>query len=151
MIVFDLICTCGFTFEGWFEDRRDFESQQTAALLVCPQCGSQKVRKILSPVSSLRSGPRPAVQPPAEDRSEPSEGEKAKGARLLRAVQDFVKNNFEDVGPRLATEALKIHYGVEKPRNIRGVTTAEEEKTLEKEGINLLKVPMPAGDDGSMN
>lgn len=150
MIVYDLTCTCGFTFEGWFEDRRDFESQQTAALLVCPQCGGQDVRKILSPVSSIQSEPRAAAQQPV-NRSESSEGEKAKAARLLHAVQDFVKNNFEDVGPRLAAEALKIHYGVENPRNIRGVTTAEEEKTLEKEGINLLKVPMPAGDDGSMN
>lgn len=55
------------------------------------------------------------------------------------------------MGPQLAQEALKIHYGVEAPRNIRGVTTAEEEKTLEKEGINLLKLPLPEGGDESAN
>ena len=50
MIVFDLVCYCGYTFEGWFNDRQDFECQQTASFLVCPRCNSREIRKILSPV-----------------------------------------------------------------------------------------------------
>ena len=50
MIVFDLACGCGYTFEGWFQDRQDFDKQQTAAFLVCPVCGGREIRKILSPI-----------------------------------------------------------------------------------------------------
>jgi len=66
---------------------------------------------------------------------------------VLRTVQKFVEKNFEDVGTRLAEESLKIHYGVKEARNIRGVVTEEEEKVLEQEGIELLKVPIVSEDD----
>ena len=61
---------------------------------------------------------------------------------FLLAVQEVVEKNYEDVGPNLAKESLKIHYGVSEPTNIRGVTTADEEKMLKAEGIELLKIPM---------
>ncbi len=63
--------------------------------------------------------------------------------KALETLQNFVEKNFEDVGTDLAKESLKIHYGVSESRNIRGVTTAAEEKELQKEGIELLKIPMP--------
>ena len=40
-------------------------------------------------------------------------------------------------------EVLKIHYGVTENRNIRGVATSEEEKTLKEEGISFIKIPVP--------
>jgi hypothetical protein len=58
-----------------------------------------------------------------------------------------VHKNFDDVGSEFAKEALKIHYGVAEPRNIRGVSTPEEEKTLDKEGIEYFKIPMPSSPD----
>jgi len=42
---------------------------------------------------------------------------------------------------------LKIHYGATEPRNIRGVSTKEEEKTLKEEGIQFFKIPIPAPPD----
>jgi hypothetical protein len=39
---------------------------------------------------------------------------------------------------------LKIHYGASAPRNIRGVSTPREEKTLKDEGIQFFKLPMPS-------
>jgi hypothetical protein len=140
MIVFDLACVCGYTFEGWFQDRSDFENQQTASFIVCPECGSRDIRKILSPIrfqysridenSLLNEDSSVAVS--AEDAEE-----------ALKILQRYVEENFEDVGADLATESLKIHYGVSEPRNIRGVTTESEEKKLKEEGINLIKIPMP--------
>ena len=62
-------------------------------------------------------------------------------------IVDFVQKNFDDVGCNFAKEALKIHYGAVEPRNIRGVSTKEEEKTLEEEGIEFFKVPMPTTPD----
>ena len=64
-------------------------------------------------------------------------------------MAEFVEKNFEDVGADFTKEALKIHYGVTEPRNIRGVSTPEEEKTLKEEGIEFLKIPVakPSGED----
>ena len=139
MIVFDLACVCGFTFEGWFQDRSDFESQQTASLLSCPHCGSREIRKILSPThfKSSISEASYANKCSSDALVSPADAEKA-----LATLQKFVEENFEDVGVDLAKESLKIHYGVAEPRNLRGVTTESEEKKLKEEGIKLLKIPM---------
>jgi hypothetical protein len=144
MIVFELACACGYIFEGWFQDRHDFESQHAAAYLVCPECGSHKIRKILSPVSfQLVNQPLAEKSPetPSTETDQLAEVQKA-----LKTLQKFVEKNFEDVGTDLAKESLKIHYGVSESRNIRGVTTEAEEKNLKKEGIELFKIPMPAKD-----
>ena len=139
MIVFDLACVCGFTFEGWFQDRSDFESQQTASLLSCPHCGSREIRKILSPThfQSAISEASYANKCSSDASVSPADAEKA-----LATLQKFVEENFEDVGGDLAKESLKIHYGVAEPRNLRGVTTESEEKKIKEEGIKLLKIPM---------
>jgi hypothetical protein len=51
------------------------------------------------------------------------------------------------VGCDFAKEALKMHYGAAEPRNITGVSTKEEEKTLNEEGIQFFKIPMPIAPD----
>ena len=73
--------------------------------------------------------------------------EEAALAQLGKEAIEFVKKNFDDVGCDFAKEALKIHYGATEPRNIRGVSTKEEEKTLKEEGIQFFKVPMPMPQD----
>ena len=141
MIVFDLTCTCcGFTFEGWFQDRRDFEKQQTASFLACPQCSSREVRKILSPIRFQSSS---SSEDSLLQRKSLEAGATEDAGKALETLQKFIEENFEDVGVDLAKESLKIHYGVSEPRNIRGMTTESEEKKLKEEGINLLKIPMP--------
>ena len=67
--------------------------------------------------------------------------------KVGKEIVDFVEKNFDDVGCDFAKEALKIHYGATEPRNIRGVSTKEEEKTLKEEGIQFFKVPMPMPQD----
>ncbi len=139
MIVYDLKCTCGCQFEGWFENRSQFEQQNRENHIACPQCGSDDIDKILSPVAVRRTSadcftPNQLVNSPEQA------GETF--ANLLREVQEYVEENFEDVGHNLAKESLKIHYGVSKARNICGVATDEEEKMLKDEGVELLKIPM---------
>ena len=139
MIVFDLKCTCGCQFEGWFASRADFDRQNEGNLIACPQCGSDEIRKILSPVALHCGTTPPEPTPPSAEHHEITP---EIAMHFLRAVQDFVEQNFEDVGPKLAQESLKIHYGVAERRNIRGVTTEHEEKILRDEGIELLSLPM---------
>jgi hypothetical protein len=143
MIVFDLLCICGFQFEGWFQDSDGFREQQQAGLITCPECGDTNVHKILSPVA-VHTGPSSSpASMPADCEISPTAWQTA----VLHRIQEYVRNNFEDVGSKLASEALKMHYGIEEPRNIRGVTSPEEEKILQNEGVRLLKIPLPAPDE----
>jgi len=133
MIAFDLRCANGHIFEGWFEDSRAFESQKKKKLISCPVCNDISVFKIPTTFAIKSSG----------NDSTPS-GKEIAVAEMTKKVADFVENNFDNVGTEFATEALKIHYGVSEPRNIRGVSTSLEEKTLKEEGVQFFKVPIPA-------
>jgi hypothetical protein len=50
----------------------------------------------------------------------------------------------EDVGPRFAEEARKIHYREAEDRAIRGTASADETAALADEGIEVLALPLPA-------
>lgn len=136
MIAFDLQCGCGYCFEGWFESREDFDRQQAKGLINCPSCEGLEVRKILSPVAIGRPKHNQTVE---NDRAANFDQHLVD---FFKNVQTFVEKNFDDVGSRFAEESLKMHYGVSEPRNIRGVTTEDEEKMLESEGVDTLKVPI---------
>lgn len=140
MIVFDLACQCGVIFEGWFADRDDFTRQAEGGLISCPVCGGSGVRKILSPVRAL--GAKAGEEENITQVAVPVSPE-AKAREFLRALQEHVLNNFEDVGTRLAEESLKARYGLVEARNLRGVATPAEEEMLAGEGIELFKIPMP--------
>ena len=136
MIAYDLQCVNGHAFEGWFEDSQAYQTQKKKKLIACPACDTTQVSRIPS-TFAIKSSPIPQKGSPEE------ENLKTVGKEIV----DFVEKNFDDVGCDFAKEALKIHYGVEEPRNIRGVSTKEEEKMLKEEGIDFLKIPMPAPPD----
>ncbi len=138
MIAFDLECCNGHAFEGWFEDSRAFEDQKTRSLIACPLCETTDVAKKLS-TFAIKSSPRNNAESPS--------GKAAHLAALGKEISHFVEKNFDDVGADFATEALKIHYGAVEPRNIRGVSTDQEEKTLQEEGVKFFKVPVPKPPD----
>ena len=134
MIAYDLQCTQGHAFEGWFEDRKAYLDQKKKGLITCPICNVTSVDIVPSTFAIKSGGPSISKELAAENASlEKTEQE----------AIEFVKKNFDDVGADFAKEALKIHYGAVEPRNIRGVSTKEEEKTLEDEGIQFIKIPMP--------
>jgi hypothetical protein len=133
MIAYDLICQKGHTFEGWFEDARAYEKQKKKGLLTCPICNDAGVSRRPS-TFAIKS--RPAAEVPRPN------GVDLK--TLGRQIYDFVDKNFDNVGSDFAKEALKIHYGAAEPRNIRGVSTKQEEKTLKEEGVEFVKLPLPA-------
>ena len=134
MIAYDLQCTKGHAFEGWFEDRKAYLDQKKKGLVTCPICNVTSV-DIVPSTFAIKSG-APSI-------SKDHAAEKAILEKTEKEAFEFVKNNFDDVGADFAKEALKIHYGAAEPRNIRGVSTKEEEKTLEEEGIQFIKIPMP--------
>jgi hypothetical protein len=137
MIAFDLKCMNGHTFEGWFEDSRAYDTQKKRGLITCPVCNDTSVSKI--PSTFAIKGSQQEI---------PDNISKQMDLKNIgREIIDYVDKNFDNVGCDFAKEALKIHYGVTEPRNIRGVSTEEEEKTLKKEGIQFFKIPKPPSFD----
>ena len=142
MIAFDLECSGGHVFEGWFKNNGAFEEQVAKKLVSCPYCNDTKVRKLLSPINVKTLSPVPVGGDMAEF---------IDYRRLAAEIVDYVNKNFHDVGTNFAKEALKIHYGVSEKRNIRGSATQEEEKVMKDEGIAFVKVPVPKIDDDEKN
>ncbi len=66
----------------------------------------------------------------------------AKVVAFMRAVKQAVTSNAEDVGPRFADEARKIHYGETEERPIYGEATLEEARELAEEDIPFAPLPI---------
>jgi hypothetical protein len=141
MIVYDLQCRNGHTFEGWFEDAKAFKKQQKTNLIACPVCNDTQVTRIPSTFAIKGSA---AARKLAAYKNETASDLQMDQMKMARTVTEFFEKNFDNVGSDFASEALKMHYGVKEPRNIRGVSTSQEEETLRKEGVEFVKFPLPA-------
>jgi hypothetical protein len=64
MIVFDLQCSKGHTFEEWFDSSSDYETKAKKKQLVCPECGDKKVAKALMAPSVATAKPSTPSAPP---------------------------------------------------------------------------------------
>jgi hypothetical protein len=145
MKIYDLLCTGGHRFEGWFSSAKDFASQKRKGLLSCPSCGAAEVQRVPS-ASRVNLGaqePKAAAgnaQVPAN-----LEGKDAFAiAQVLysRMVDELLAKS-EDVGTAFPEEARKIHYKETPGRSIRGQASAEEHDALLEEGIPVARLPIP--------
>lgn len=158
MMVLNLECANGHLFEGWFASEEDFHAQISRQLLTCPVCGEQHVeRRPSAPRLNLGAGraePPPApvdaerspstsgastLMHPGAGGEVPREALQAAWMQLMRQV--IAKT--EDVGPRFAEEARRIHHGDAPDRAIRGQASAEQAAELAEEGIEVLPLPIP--------
>jgi hypothetical protein len=130
MMVLDLKCSKEHHFEGWFTSSENFCRQKELGEIRCPICDDNQISQVLSPVTIKRNT---HVDQGKEEILDPQKN--------LEEFYKYIDENFEEVGSEFAKEALKIHYGVADKRNIRGTSTEEEEKTLQKEGIEFYKIP----------
>lgn len=142
MIIFDLACDNGHRFEGWFHSAQDFEEQLEHDIVHCPQCESGGVRRVPSAVAI--STPRHDV--PVQPASQPGMVAAAlpAGEQAMAIYQQLVAvmlAGSEDVGPRFAEEARRIHYNEAPERPIRGQTTDDEYDALKDEGIEIIRLP----------
>jgi len=146
--VLDLRCGSGHTFEGWFASEDDYAAQRRRGLLDCPVCGDIEVLRLPSAPRLNLSGARTptasaADAPPAPAAAggpEAAPTGHAAAARFVEAVADLLKNA-QDVGPRFAEEARRIHYGESDVKAIRGQATAKEREALADEGIDVFTLP----------
>lgn len=144
MIIFDLSCGNGHRFEGWFRSAEDFDDQCRRGLVSCAECGSAAVGRLPSaPHLAGAKAPAPARQ---------TEGAAPTGAppHPLAAIKRFVElmvSRSEDVGPRFAEEARRIHYEEAPVRPIRGQASERECESLRDEGIDVLRLPVVGSED----
>lgn len=130
MIVFDLTCTHGHRFEGWFGSSDDFAAQQAGGLLICPQCGSAEVIK--APMS-----PAVPVKGNAGGRSEPARAARPSSPQpgLPATSQD---SKPQRAGGGVSRAPAADHHpvsNVQMPREVEKALQAlakAQEKALEK-------------------
>jgi hypothetical protein len=137
MIIYDVKCENGHTFEGWFKDRQAWIEQNARRLICCPVCNSSQVE--IAP-SSLTIMGRDSKMSGKKDAQDLAPGQ------VLRILHQYIEHHFEDVGNKFAEVALKIHAGDEEKRNIKGTTTPQEEAVLKEEGVSFIKIPLPKMD-----
>lgn len=154
MKVLNLRCRHGHVFEGWFAGEEDYARQAESGLLGCPVCDDTEVSRLPSAPRLNLSGARAeAANPPAPKSPalQPKDGapSEALQAAYLAAARELVRRT-EDVGPRFAEEARRIHHGESPARGIRGQATAEERAALADEGIETVQLALPRGIDGPL-
>ena len=71
-----------------------------------------------------------------------SQNKELSPANAMKMLHQYIDKNFEDVGDKFAEVAIKIHYGDEKKRNIKGTSTPQEEENLKEEGVQFIKIPL---------
>jgi len=151
MKVLDLRCAAGHGFEGWFASEEDYGSQRERGLLDCPVCGNAEVLRLPSAprlnLSGAREPARASAPAPAPAAAAavpvPSVDMALQGGAVQRFVEAVAEllNSTEDVGPRFAEEARRIHYGESEAKAIRGQATPQEREALADEGIEVFTLP----------
>ena len=147
MIVFDLACSHGHAFEGWFASADAYADQRARALVRCPVCDDAAIDKRPSarvnsgksraPVEATTAAPAPAA---AAQSSAAMEAVAGLPPAMLAKLREIVRNT-ENVGERFAEEARKIHYEEAPARAIRGKATPDEAEALREEGIEFSSLP----------
>lgn len=146
MIKYLLGCASGHEFESWFRASADFDTQSRSGEIACPHCGSIDVSKLpMAPSVVTKRTPLPTQQ--AQDTVPAAAGSSGgNGAAVREALRAFTQKiiaNTEDVGPRFAEEARKMHFGETEERQIRGSSTLEEAQELVEDGVPFGILPTP--------
>ena len=143
MVIYNLLCKKRHSFEAWFPSFEEYQKQAEQKLISCPTCGTTQVDKLphACAVHVKKEQPAPpaktALQPPSAPPSP------AEFKEMLLRVHHYVKQNFEDVGPRFAQEARQIHQGKAEERPIYGTATVTEAAELADEDIPHVVLPKP--------
>jgi hypothetical protein len=137
MIIFDLTCTHGHRFEGWFASADDFERQAKAVMVRCPVCDDASVVRV--PSAKVHIGRATIDAPPAAQEPE-APAVAGLPEELISKLREIVRNT-ENVGRRFPEEARKIHYEEVPPRPIRGQASKDDADALREEGIDFASLP----------
>ncbi len=128
MIVYQLHCDAGHSFEGWFRTAEDFALQQHEFMVECPDCGSRDISRSIS-APHIRSGAASRQQLTTVSPASESMREK---------LMEFLRENFKDVGNDFADLARKMHAQEIPVESIRGEVSREDYAALREEGVEVI-------------
>ncbi|NBV89374.1 MAG: DUF1178 family protein [Betaproteobacteria bacterium] len=135
--VFNLQCSEGHRFEGWFASHESLDDQSARGLLRCPICDTDEVTRMPTAARlSLSGASEPQVAQPVDREA---------ALAMMLSVARAVARQCDDVGDQFAEEARRIHYAEAPERNIMGRTSAQEAEALREEGIEVIALPIPTG------
>lgn len=158
MIHYQLQCSAGHGFDGWFASGASFDQQARRGLLECPSCGDRKVSRALMAPSVPKKGRRRHAEPSPEPTPAPAPALAPVAVapeRLpdhiraqLQRLRAEIERHCDYVGPEFAAEARRIHNGESAARGIYGETTPEEAEALADDGIEVARIPWVPRADG---
>lgn len=141
MICFALACDQGHGFDAWFSSGTSYDEQSEAGVIVCPDCGSDRVEKAPMAPAVLRGKGRSIAEDGSVPAGKPQDSEAKQAYAVLKGLREHLEANAEDVGKAFAEEARKMHYGETEARSIYGEASVDEAKALHEEGIPALPLP----------
>ena len=156
MILYNLRCERGHTFESWFQSSQAYEVQEKRKLVNCPACGSAKVERaimapqIVSKKGRNRTEPEPAPAPATTTATEVTAptstpllmAQERELRAKLKELRDHIVKNADNVGERFPNEARKMHYGDIEHRPIYGEASPDEARALIDEGVEVSPLPV---------
>ena len=136
MIKYKLDCSdCNKDFDSWFSNSKEYERLKRRNLISCHFCGSKKINKsIMAPnVNNIINNNKTELLASKRKRDI---------KRKIENFQNFIKNNFEDVGNNFAYEARSLHYNTKgHKKGIFGSASKKQIKELNDEGITTQIFP----------
>jgi len=165
MIVYDLQCTSGHRFEGWFSSSADFDRQCKGGLLACPTCGTLEVSKApmapAVPAKGNAHNDQRASAPETGEQEASGESAPLSNMPLTPEVQEAMtrlaeaqaraleKSTF--VGRDFAEQSRAMHYGERDEAPIHGQASLEEARALIEEGVPVAPLPFPVAEPDELN
>ena len=137
MIKYNLECSCGETFESWFQNSNEYEKLLKKNLINCYVCGQSKTVKKSIMAPSIATSKTSNSQKDVEQKKDFLKNVKSK----IKELNDYVAKNAEYVGDKFVSEVRSIHYDKKKVRSIYGNASPEQTKELSEEGIEVSTIP----------
>jgi hypothetical protein len=162
MILFDLACSGGHKFEGWFNSSAGYADQRERGLIACPICGDTAVDKaVMAPRLTAKGNQRseaPLPAPtslPASDTevamtSGPAPDAATPDAAMMRAMLAAVAAHQAEMLPKsrwvgrdFAPAARAMHEGRADAELIHGSVSPQEAADLHADGVAALPLLVP--------
>ena len=135
MIKYRLKCkNCEKLFDSWFSSSEEFEKLRKNSFLNCLFCNSKSIVKTLMAPNILSS------KKCFENKIKIKKNNNIK--KKILEFQNFIKDNFENVGDDFTYKARSLHYNNKKnKKGIYGNASRKQIKELNEEGIETQIFP----------
>ncbi len=153
MVIYEIQCTHGHRFEGWFKDAKSFDAQLNRGMVQCVVCGSAHVARVPSgchvgteKVITSKSVPvseqsHSAAGQNTTSPATPKDQEVMDPVVFIKTLNKIVTEKFKDVGDKFADKAIKMHRHEIPAESIRGTANKEQIERLEEEGVKFVSIP----------